>query len=106
MISSEMMVGVLILPLVIVGLSVTALFLRRLRRVSRDVWEELGSPGLIRGNTPRKNMRVHRFLWSGSYRELGDWELDVLGGVLRGLHVLASIVVTVFLVSVLAGMGD
>jgi hypothetical protein len=66
----------LLTALFVVALASNAGFVRRLRTHHRETWEQLGSPSLTFGPTPRASLWKSRVLSRGEYRRLQDRVLD------------------------------
>jgi len=76
------------LVLVLYGFRLYFLMTRALRAKHPDIWRQLGSPSLSTSNSPSTTSKVTGFVFSGSYRELNDDQINTLAGRWRAVNVL------------------
>lgn len=99
------MIGVLTV-LFVTAIALNAGFVMRLRTYHRETWEQLGSPSLTFGPTPRASLAKSRFVSRGEYKRLED---RVLNRWAMAERLSGGVFLVAFLVVVLArwsGLGE
>jgi hypothetical protein len=73
---------------VFVGLGLTSYILSYLKTHHKSTYVDLGSPSLIANNTPSNNWLFLKFIFTNSYKNLGDSKLSRLCVTLKYIQVV------------------
>ncbi len=79
------------LVVVVAGIPLSLIGVRRLKQFHPETWRELGEPSFSWNMSPRNQVRLGLFMWSSRYRQLGDPVLDRVFAVSKGLTFLALV---------------
>ena len=71
----------------IVGITTQQVFLSRLRKIDRRVWESIGKTVVFLNSGLLNTIDLARFLWSRDYEKVPDQKTVALGRFLRGFYV-------------------
>jgi hypothetical protein len=85
---TEQLLIALELVLVLYSFRLYSLMTKALRTRHSDIWQQLGSPSLFRGNSPSATSKMTGYVFSGRYRELKDDEVSTLARRWKVVNIL------------------
>jgi hypothetical protein len=95
--------------LLIIGALRTKKLIRLLRERHERIYESLGRPTLLLGNTASRSARLMAFLWKGRFKQTADQELIQCASWLRVIQaaylILFATALFLFFLAVAGGSG-
>ena len=85
---AELILMVLEVCLVVYHFRLYFVMTSALRNRHPDIWQSLGSPSLLTGNSPSASSKMAGYVFSGRYRDLQDGAFDVTARRWKAVFVL------------------